>query len=353
MGGTVMINNKGRKGSSTKPKVTIAIPTFNRGKFLAQCVESALNQTYSNIEVIISNNASTDDTLSQLTKYNDGRLILIQQKTNIGMVPNWNECLNIASGDFFILLSDDDYLESNAIEEMINSFLSGKNEPSLGTDDIGIVCCRARVVDENNEEIRLGKQGPYVESSENIVISFFSGLRDMYPCKILFRTSDARMLNGYQGNKFPLAADAFMWMMIVMRRGCAVFIDEILSNYRIHSGAATQQTNYRVWMKEITDLGNACVEYLRSQSKMDNIKKIQEAANHWNCKIISGSLITNLSTGTSRRDAIYELLRYRALFMKNQREFILLFRSLIRILLPQKIIKTLKRIRGSGAAVTT
>src|SRR4030081_967744 len=72
------------------PLVTIAIPTFNRASLLRECVRSALSQTYRHFEVLVSDNASTDETKEILGQFSDGRLRVIGQETNIGLLPNWN-----------------------------------------------------------------------------------------------------------------------------------------------------------------------------------------------------------------------------------------------------------------------
>ena len=89
------------------PLVTIAIPTFNRASLLRECVRSALSQTYRHFEVLVSDNASTDETKEILGQFSDGRLRVIGQETNIGLLPNWNACLAEARGDYVIFLPVD------------------------------------------------------------------------------------------------------------------------------------------------------------------------------------------------------------------------------------------------------
>ena len=93
-------------------KVSILIPTFNRVDFLPRAVESALKQDYPDIEVIVSDNDSTEGTNDLVNKYiNDGRFKYFRNPENLGMVRNWRKALyEYASGDFFMILSDDDYL---------------------------------------------------------------------------------------------------------------------------------------------------------------------------------------------------------------------------------------------------
>lgn len=80
----------------SNPLVSICIPTYNREKYLKHTIESALKQTYSNIEIIVSDNASDDNTVNLVKSFKDKRIHLIVQKKNIGMVPNWNACIKKA-----------------------------------------------------------------------------------------------------------------------------------------------------------------------------------------------------------------------------------------------------------------
>ena len=70
-----------------EPLVTIAVPTFNRASLLKRCVTSALAQTYSRFEVLVSDNASSDDTPEVLRGFGDEKLRVIRQQSNIGLLP--------------------------------------------------------------------------------------------------------------------------------------------------------------------------------------------------------------------------------------------------------------------------
>ncbi|MBB1077122.1 glycosyltransferase family 2 protein [Rhodoferax sp. 4810] len=101
------------------PKVSIGIPTFNRCKQLAIAIQSALNQTYRNIEIIIVDNASTDATeeICRRGVLNDSRIIYFRNSVNIGATNNFNKLLALASGQYFMWLGDDDYIDDSYIEE--------------------------------------------------------------------------------------------------------------------------------------------------------------------------------------------------------------------------------------------
>jgi len=101
------------------PLVTIAIPTFNRAAWLKDCINSALSQTYPNFEVIVSDNASTDETQEVLKSFRDRRLRIVKQKENIGLLPNWNACLAQASGEYIVIVSDDDRIKPWLLERTV------------------------------------------------------------------------------------------------------------------------------------------------------------------------------------------------------------------------------------------
>ena len=116
------------------PLVTIAIPTFNRAAHLLEAIESARAQTYDQIEVLISDNASSDTTCSVIQSAidADARVRGLVQTRNLGMVGNWNACLEAARGEYFLLLSDDDLLEPDAIELLVEALGDGQSRVAYG-----------------------------------------------------------------------------------------------------------------------------------------------------------------------------------------------------------------------------
>lgn len=104
-----------------KPLVSIIIPVYNRAKIINETVFCAINQTYKNIEIIIVDNCSTDNTweiLHDLAK-EDNRIKIFSNKVNLGPVLNWAECIKRASGEYYKILWSDDKVSANFIEEAI------------------------------------------------------------------------------------------------------------------------------------------------------------------------------------------------------------------------------------------
>lgn len=127
------------------PLISIIIPVYNVDEFLSQCLISICNQTYSNIEIILINDGSTDSSYSICTQYSltDSRIILIDQE-NIGVSSTRNKGLNIASGEYIAFIDSDDYIAPSYIENLYNSIINnnvdisicGYTRVQLGKDNI-------------------------------------------------------------------------------------------------------------------------------------------------------------------------------------------------------------------------
>jgi glycosyltransferase involved in cell wall biosynthesis len=102
--------------------VSVVIPTFNRAWGLRRALESALAQTHPECEVIVVDDCSTDDTHKAVGEFGDATFIYRRQKTRAGMVRNWGDGLEIASGDFLVFLADDDRLGPTFVESRLRSF---------------------------------------------------------------------------------------------------------------------------------------------------------------------------------------------------------------------------------------
>ena len=91
-------------------KVSIIIPTYNRATMLCRAIDSALRQTYTQIEIIVVDDCGTDDTKRVVGTFKDSRLIYFRQPVNTNMPASWDAGLRISKGDYFSFLGDDDFL---------------------------------------------------------------------------------------------------------------------------------------------------------------------------------------------------------------------------------------------------
>ena len=196
-------------------KVSVIIPCFNQGEYIADSIESVINQTYKNIEIVIVNDGSTDNSSEiindQAKKYDN--ILFLDEKENQGVVNARNLAVEKSSGEYILPLDADDTIEPTYVEKAVK--ILDENP------DIGIVYCKARLFGTKNEEWILPKFDINDFLYDNCIF-----------CTALFRKSDFLKVNGYNKNMQYGYEDWDLWMSLV-ENGVKVYrINEILFNYR-------------------------------------------------------------------------------------------------------------------------
>jgi glycosyltransferase involved in cell wall biosynthesis len=139
--------------------VAVGMPVWNGDKFLAEAIESVLGQTYGDLELVISDNASTDATQEICRTYakQDPRIIYIRQEKNIGAGPNHDAVLRRSSGRYFKWACHDDVLAPEFLEQCVRV---------LDADEAVVVCCPTTVlINEDGSPLRYSPQdGGMVDS---------------------------------------------------------------------------------------------------------------------------------------------------------------------------------------------
>lgn len=117
------------------PLVSIIIPTYNRGKYIKKAIDSCLNQTYSNIEVIVVDDCSPDNTKEIVTSYEDKRVKYFRNDENSGAPYSRNRGIELSNGEFVNFLDDDDKLLAKKIELQLRKF------ENSDVNKLGVVTC--------------------------------------------------------------------------------------------------------------------------------------------------------------------------------------------------------------------
>lgn len=133
-----------------RPVVTVIIPSFNHAQYISEAIESVLNQTYENIELIVVDDGSTDDSHEVLSALKpDPRLTVVLNKENRGQSAVVNQALSMAKGEYVALLPSDDYYLPNKIELQVSKFIECDA-------DVGLVYGRgARYFPDTGETIEV------------------------------------------------------------------------------------------------------------------------------------------------------------------------------------------------------
>ena len=122
-------------------KFSICIPNYNYANYIGKTIQSVLDQSYGNFEIIIADNASTDDSISVVNSFNDDRITLVINNYNIGFSPNLDKATKYATGDYLILLSSDDLMSLNALSILAKNIHdnNGMQIPLVLTSSINII----------------------------------------------------------------------------------------------------------------------------------------------------------------------------------------------------------------------
>jgi glycosyltransferase involved in cell wall biosynthesis len=118
----------------SKPLVSVGLPTYNRASLLRRAIASVLAQDYPHLELVISDNCSTDETEALCTEFSlrDSRVRYIRQPVNRGMAFNFRTVLENARGEFFMWLGDDDWLDANLISRCMQVMIEQPDHAIVG-----------------------------------------------------------------------------------------------------------------------------------------------------------------------------------------------------------------------------
>ena len=180
-----MNNNK----SKNLPLVTIGIPTYNRANStLFSTINSAINQDYPNIEIIVSDNCSSDNTEIIVQSFNDKRIKYLKQKINIGANNNYNVCLNAAKGDYFLLLHDDDLIDHDFISTCLRTAKYSK--------DFGFIRTGTRMIGEDGALLRNELNCACSNDPDEMFLAWLNNKSTPYLCSTLFNAQALKEIGG-------------------------------------------------------------------------------------------------------------------------------------------------------------
>ncbi len=231
--------------TTNTPLVTIAIPTYNRATgFLPQAIECALAQTYPNLEIIISDNHSTDNTESIVRSYHDKRIRYIKQPQNIGANNNFNYCFSAAKGEFVSLLLDDDLIDPD--------FISACIDATRGQSNIGLVRTGTRIIDSDGN-ILMQRENPAAGMSpDEFFLAWFKNRITLYVCSTLFHRQRLLEVGGFN-SRHNLFQDGLAIIRLVAKYGHAD-VREVKASFRQHDANMGIIAESDAWCEDSLDL---------------------------------------------------------------------------------------------------
>ncbi|QIV94848.1 glycosyltransferase family 2 protein [Allofrancisella frigidaquae] len=227
--------------------VSILIPVYNREHLIEETVQSALAQTYENIEIIIVDNKSTDKTWDILQKLasKDDRIKIFQNETNIGPVRNWKRCIDEASGEYGKILWSDDLIAPEFLEKTL---------PYLENHDVGFVYTKTEIFQNNgsneSDVFCMGESNTY--SSESYINGvLFDVNYPVSPGCALFRLKDLKSnllvnIPNKVNSDFSMHAignDLLIFLLTAHQYKKFAFVNEKLSFFRAHADSISVKSD--------------------------------------------------------------------------------------------------------------
>lgn len=244
-----------------QPLVSIVIPVYNGSHYMREAIDSALAQTYSNIEIIVVNDGSNDDGKTEEIALSYGDRIRYISKTNGGVSSALNCGIKAMTGDYFSWLSHDDVYVPHKIEEQIKSL-------QKYSDDKTISICLTDTIDAQSQTIKTASSQRasglicWKEAAMYITKNGANGCSLLIP-KAAF--DDA----GSFDEKLRYCQDILMWWKICLSGYGISFCNELGVHYRVH-GKQLTQTGSDLYHKEARLIGQEMIPYFCEVSDKKN-----------------------------------------------------------------------------------
>ena len=186
--------------------ITICIPVYERYEYFEEAIESAINQTIK-CKVIVVDNASSHNNFERYVN-NKGldNLIYHRNSENVGMVDNWNECVNLAETEWVTLLHDDDVIDIRFIEFMTP--ILSKNKDRIA---YAVSCTKGPICDVNEFKLETNKPSYILDK-----LFFMEGV--LPPPGLVFNKNIAIELNGFDPCDYPIHDYVFYYKLLQNRR---------------------------------------------------------------------------------------------------------------------------------------
>ena len=213
------------------PLVSIICLCYNHERFVVESLNSVLNQTYKNVELIIADDDSPDQSKQTIQSWlkNHPDIRFISNETNLGNTKTFNKALQFAKGDYIIDLAADDILLPDCVEKQINTFLSSE------LNNLGIVYGNAEIISENSThigyyyEVNAEQKALKKPASGDIYLAMLSQSSMICSVSSMVKREVLEQLNGYDEN---LAyEDLDLWIR-TSRNYNFEFIDSVLIQKR-------------------------------------------------------------------------------------------------------------------------
>ena len=292
----VQPGNADTSSTSTSPLVTVIMPVYNAEAYVGAAISSILNQTYKNLELLLADDGSTDNSRNVISSFKDARIRPFYFDSNQGYVSHLNRFLNEARGKYIARMDADDISLPERLSMQVD-FLERNQQVGL---------CGTQIVEfDDNKSTHVASSYPVDDESLRVHLVMNSRLANP---SVMFR----RSLVQDQGLKYEVslvpAEDYFLWYQM-SRRTKLVNLPQVLLKYRLHSNQITQRA------KEVQ---RSSVDKIRAQVLTDLMGTVSKPDMELHLSLLNGDYEESLEyvlsaerwlrsvIGTNRKVGLYD-----------------------------------------------
>lgn len=213
--------------------ISIIVPIYNASKYLKKCLDSLVNQTKKELEFILINDGSTDDSESIIKSYNDSRIKYFK-RSNHGIGKTRNFGINKAVGKYIMFLDSDDYLEENACEELYKK---------IEKEKLDVVVCDFYRVDSNSKEVEkiISFKNTSLKDNPNLLLNINLAPWNKIYRSALIKNNNIKFIEDLKYEDAPFVALSLLKSKKIGK------VDKPLINYTIHEKSETTVRDERIF----------------------------------------------------------------------------------------------------------
>lgn len=271
-------------------KVSIIVPIYNEENNLRKCIESLINQTYKNLEIILINDGSTDNSKEIIDSYKDKRIVAIHKK-NTGIGDTRNIGIDKSTGDYIMFVDSDDYIELNCVEILLKSLNENKSDLVISN----------YYLDTPSKTYEMN-------------LKIFNSINIKEDCDLLCKINLSPWIKLYKkdllinnSNRFPINLkyeDVPFVVEAVIRAGKISFVPNYLYHYVIKKSGETITRDKRIF-----DIITICAIVEKKLKQIDYVNKTNFFVKVLSYYLKNSRYISNINLRNEFIDAIYIYLK--------------------------------------------
>ena len=268
-------------------KISIILPLYNSEQYLERCINSIINQTYENFELILIDDGSTDKTLEKIKEYEkkDSRIVIITKK-NSGVSDSRNIGILNSSGKYITFVDSDDWLEKDAIENLYNCIIETKYPIVRGKYVIEYKAKSKSIVEKfaYNEDIAN-------TNISRLIDNVISGEMNCYMWLLLI---DSKVIKNkiYFNNRLAMMEDTIFYLDLLLENNDIYFLNKTIYHYYVNPESASRNSDYTK-------------RNLENSIEVNRI--FEEKLNKYNCNSIDRKKMYNTKTSKAISECLYKL----------------------------------------------